>query len=129
MKAQVTINSGSDDKVRISFVDVLSGIEFAEVTMEPAVFGRVITGLAFQEAELEVRGLENVGKQRVTEARRILCPLKSYSRTVLQEWLKNNAQEEGWKLSTYLGSQNSITCTENGTWLRYSVTKYEEVTE
>lgn len=35
-----------------------------------------------------------------------------------------NAREEGWVLSTYLGSQNSVKWVDGKTILNYSVTKY-----
>jgi len=60
----------------------------------------------------------------VEESRKVLCPLKTYRKTDLEEWLSKNAQEEGWILNNYLRSQSSVTHTEEGTILRYSVTKY-----
>lgn len=124
MKAKVTISRGSDDKVRISFEDAASHIEFATVSLSPEAFGHAVTGLSMQEGELEVRGLEFVGRRRITERRQIVCPIKSYDKSVLTAWLNENAQEEGWLLSTYLGSQSSVSHVEGGTLLRYSVTKY-----
>lgn len=124
MKARVSINRSSDDKVRISFRDEASGIEFAEVAMTIEAFGNAITGLSAQSAALEVRGLQWVGKQRVTEERTIECPLDTYNRDELSAWLRDNAQEDGWLVNTYLGSQGSISRQGSKTVLRYSVTKY-----
>jgi DNA helicase TIP49 (TBP-interacting protein) len=124
MKAKVSISRGSDDKVRIRIRDVESSIEFAEVALTMESYGYVITGLSEQEAELEVRGLQWVGKRNVTEQRIIECPLNSYNRDELRAWLRENAQENGWMLSDYLGSQDSVTRKGDKTILRYSVTKY-----
>jgi hypothetical protein len=124
MKAKVTISRGSDGMVRIRFRDDTSGIEFAEVAMTPENFGYAITNLAEREGELEIRGLEWVGKQRVTERRQIECPLNSYDREKLSEWLNTYAQEEGWLLDSYLGSQSSVNWKGGKTILNYSVTKY-----
>lgn len=124
MKAKVTISRSSDDKVRICFTDAASGIEFAEVAMELEAYAQAITGLAYVEGDLEVRGLEWVGKRRITERREVVCPLKTYDIKKLSEWLRDNAQEDGWLVSSYLGSQSSIQHTGEGTLLRYSVTKY-----
>jgi hypothetical protein len=128
MKAKVTISRNSHDMVRISFRDVASGIEFAEASMTVEAYGYAITGLSEQEADLEVRGLEYVGKQRVTESREIVCPLKTYDRKELSAWLSDHAQEEGWLVSTYLGSQSSVKYKDEGSILRYSVTKYVDET-
>ena len=124
MKAKVTISRSSDDKVRICLTDAASGIEFAEVAMELEAYAQAITGLSYVEGDLEVRGLEWVGKRRITEKREVVCPLKSYDRNELSKWLRDNAQEDGWLVSSYLGSQNAIHQTPQGTLLRYSVTKY-----
>jgi len=124
MKASVTISRCSDNTVRIAVRDEASRIEFVELSMSLEAFGSVVTGLGARPAEMDVRGLEHVGKKQVTERREVLCPLCEYNRRVLQEWLWLNAQEDGYTLNSYLGSQDSVQHTENGTLLRYSVTKY-----
>ena len=124
MKAKVTISRSSDDIVRIRIRDVASGVEFAEIGLTVEAYGYAITGLSEQEGELEVRGLERVGKKRITEPRTIACPINSYDKNLLGAWLKENAQEDGWIVSTYLGSQSSVSHEEGKTILRYSVTKY-----
>ena len=124
MKAKVTISRSSDDLVRIRFRDEASGIEFAEVALTMEVYGYAITGLAEQEGTLEVRGLEYVGKRRITEQRSIECPLSTYDKKTLVEWLQENAQEEGWLLNTHLGSQRSVVRNGDKLVLNYSVTKY-----
>lgn len=110
--------------VRIRFRDEASRIEFAEVAMTPENFGYAITGLAEREANLEVRGLLHVGKRRVTEDRTIECPIRTYDCEKLKSWLKDNAQEDGWILDNYLGSQKSIERKEEKTILHYRVIKY-----
>lgn len=124
MKAKVTISRASDHLVRISIRDESSGIYFAEAALTVEAFGYAITGLAEQEAELTVRGLQWVGKQRITENRTIECPLDTYKREELARWLEANAQEDGWMIDSYLGSQGSVTRRDDVTILKYSVTKY-----
>ena len=124
MKAKVTISHSSDDLIRIRFRDEASGIEFAEVAMTPENFGYAITNLADRVGDLEVRGLAYVGKKCVTEPRQIECPLNTYSREELQGWLKSNAQEDGWILDSYLGSQSSVDRKGGKIVLNYRVTKY-----
>lgn len=124
MKAKVSISRDSSDRVNIRIQDCASRIQFVELSLSVEDYGYLITGLSNQEAEMEVRGLENVGKRSVTEPRVILCPVKSYSKEVLQQWLLDYAQEEGWTIDTYLGSQGSITHKEDGVLLSYRVYKY-----
>lgn len=124
MRAEVTISRASDDRVRIRITDEASRIEFAVLSMTVEQYGYAITGLSGQMAELEVRGLEHVGKKRITQPRRATCPLETYDKDALSKWLLDNCQEEGWIISTYLGAQNSIDRRGGITVLNYTVTKY-----
>lgn len=120
---------GTDKKaISICLADRASGIEFFDGEISLEEFSEALTGLSDRSVEAEVRGLEYIGKKRVTESREILCPLKSYDRKEFEAWLEENAQEEGWILSTHLGSQKSITHNKDDVLLRYSVTKYVEPT-
>lgn len=124
MKATVSISRDSRDNVRIRIKDSASRIEFADVSMTVEAFGYAITGLSEQEGDLIVRMLEHVGKTKVTEHREIECPLRTFDKNLLSDWLVENAQEEGWILNTYLGSQSSVSIVGEKIRLRYSVTKY-----
>jgi hypothetical protein len=74
--------------------------------------------------EAELRGLEFVGKLRVSEPRRIEYPSNDSNREKMTQWLKDNAQEKGWIVSTYLGSQGSVERKDGKIFLNYHVTKY-----
>lgn len=124
MMAKVTISRGSDEVVRIRITDEVSRVEFAVLSMTVEQYGYAITGLSGQLVDLKVRGLEYVGKRRITEPRKIVCPLDTFSKAELSQWLRENAQEDGWLLSDYLGSQNSIVRRNGATELNYTVTKY-----
>ena len=124
MKARVTISRDSSDHVNIRIVDNASRIQFVEVSLSVEQYGYLITGLSEQECEMQVRGLDKVGKHRVSESRTIFCPIRSYNKETLVQWLVDNAQEEGWTLDTYLGSQSSIKHREDGVMLQYRVYKF-----
>jgi len=124
----VSIGRWSDGTIRIEIRDELSRVKFVSATMSPEAFAHAVTGLAEQDAELEVHGLEYVGKRKVTEKRQIACPLEWRSKDEYTQWLIQNAQEDGWILNTHLGSQDSVTSNEDGKGcvLRYNVYKYVE---
>lgn len=127
MKAKVSISRNNHDMISIRIKDCASGITFAEVHMRPEEFSLALTGLSYQDAKLRTNGLEFVGKKRIREARRILCPLNTYDRELLTKWLNENAQEEGWIVDIYLGSQRSIIHTDDGMLINYNVVKYVDV--
>lgn len=129
MKIQATLSLSfpSQGGVSIRLRDNASRIEFVDAEISHEEFSRALSSLQERPLiECEVRGLQYVGKKSITERRSIECPLKSYDRDVLSTWLKENAQEGGWLVSTYLGSQSSINHKDGKTILNYSVTKYVE---
>lgn len=120
----LTISRNSSDVVRIQITDDLSGATFAVVSMTPEAFGLAITGLSEQAASIEIRGLDVVGRRRITERRSIECPLDTYDRGALSAWLAENAKEDGWRIDTHLGSQSSVTRRDGKTVLNYRAIKY-----
>ena len=125
LNLKLSINRPSNGGISIRIGDELSGIEFIDANISLEEFAEAVTGLACRPMTAEVRGLEFVGKKRVTENRSIVCPLDTYDKKVLEQWLVDNAQEEGWMVNTYLGRQSSVCRDEDGKIiLNYSVTKY-----
>lgn len=124
IKAELSISRSSNGVINIRLADEASRVGFVEVSLTPEQFALAITGLCLSDLDVTCRGLDVVGKTVVREQREILCPVKSYDKTVLEQWLLDNAKEEGWKLSVYLGSQGSITYRDDGATLRYNVYKY-----
>lgn len=110
----------------IEVTDKSSNIRFLNLEVPLADFMKALTGQFISEVVGEVIGLSEVGKTRVTEPRQIVCPLKTYKRNELEKWLEENAQEEGWIIDTYLGSQNSTSSHQDGTLLHYRVRKFVE---
>ena len=112
--------------ISLTITDEISRIQFLDAEIELGAFAEALTGLAYVPMEGELRGLEHIGKTRVTEKREVVCPLNCFDRAELAAWLAENAQESGWTVNTYLGSQGSVRSHESGgQTLRYSVTKYE----
>lgn len=125
--AKMSISRCSDGKIKIDIEDRASLATFFRGSMGLEDFANVITGFASQKIEAEVGGLQNVGKKRVREDRKIICPLDIYDRNAIAQWLRDNAQEAGWILDDYLEAQGSIVRNQDGTQtLRYSVYKFVE---
>lgn len=113
------------EMITIKVTDKLSRTRFLEVQMSPRDFTMAVTGMSEMECKLLVAGLENVGLEKIRESRTILCPVQTYSRATLEQWLVDSAQEPGWIIDPYLGSQNSQGTNSAGEKiLRYAVYKY-----
>ena len=116
--------------ISINITDGVSGIQFLDAEIELADFAEALTGFSCTPMKGDLRGLEHIGKTRVTEKREIVCPLRCYDRAELAAWLGDNAQEDGWIVNTYLGSQGAVRShASGGQTLRYSVTKYVDPAE
>ena len=127
LKGNLTIsrpNGGRSDEnpcISIKVRDATSRIDFVTIEVPLANFAEALTGLSEVEARLTVRGLDNVGKVResqpvtfvLTDEYLAKHDLRSYDRAGIKALLENDPEgrfhEEGWELSTYLGTQNSIT--------------------
>lgn len=128
IKCSLTITrpscSNGDKYISIQIKDENSRIQFFDGKISLSDFAEALTGLSGLEIISEVRGLENVGKVRVVEPRSVECPLDTYSRGELEQWIEDNCQEQGWIVSSYLGSQSSVQRKGNKNILHYSVVKF-----
>lgn len=131
LNGTLSICRRSDGNIILHVQDEDSRIEFLEVQIGAEEFGNAVTGLSNQECSFSLRGTDYVGKVVQTEERKIVCPLSVYrARQELEDWLELNAQEDGWLLSTYLGSQGSVRSNEkDGSILKYHVTRYVDKPE
>lgn len=127
---EIGITRSSNGVYYIRLEDSASSRQFVEVSLTAKQFAEAVTGLYTADVVMEVTNLEKVGKQRIAESRQVLCPLDTYyNKEVLGQWLLDNCQEEGWTISTYLGSKSSIKSVEGGQLLNYTVIKFVEVGE
>lgn len=115
---------GGPEVMTIEVSDKASHIQFLSLKIPLADFMKALTGQFLNEVAGEVFGLDVVGKTRVVEPREIVCPLTTYKQKELKEWLEANAQEDGWIVDSYLGSQSSVSRNQDGTLLRYRVHKF-----
>lgn len=107
------------DTMNIVVEDKLSGIQFLEMELSMEQFGKLLSGGMSVPVKGEVVGLQNIGKKYEQKPGKISMPDAEYNalvkgigytgqRKILAEWLKANAAEDGWHISTYLSSQYSI---------------------
>ena len=132
VQANITISKNSNNEIHIEVQDSTSRILIVEAKLTLEDFAQAITGLAHIPVYAVVSELaQHIGKTKIMEQRTATCPISSYKRKELEEWLVENCQEDGWYLDTYLGSQGSIhgcmgsgNTSNNLTLLSYKVYKY-----
>jgi len=117
----VTISRNSKDMVNIAVKDEISKIRFLELSLTLEDFGWLMTGMSEIKSEGVVKGLQYVGKTKVSEDRLVEYPqYLEFNEVGIRAWIEANCQEEGWLLDSYLGSNGSV---KNGV-AKYSVYKY-----
>jgi len=124
---EIGITRNSNGFVYIRIEDSSSHSQFVELKLTLEQFAEAVTGLHTSDVEMTVRNLDRVGKRRVREERSVVCPLNTYKKEEIRQWMADHCQEEGWVVDDYLGSQNSVKSVDGGTLLKYAVTKYVEV--
>lgn len=91
--------------IRISDTRAVNAIIEVRLTLEQ--FAYLVTGMT-TEGQAVARHPERLGFVRETKLRSVSCPLETYDKKELSQWLVDNCQESGWELDTYLGSQASV---------------------
>lgn len=141
MKLTISRPSGGGGEPYISLAvhDELSGMQFLDMRIGLADFSEAITGMGYVAAKGEVRGLQNIGKQRETEDASATITKEEYQRITqgpysdhkpkLAAYLEANHGREGWRVNGYLGSQRSILHSGDMVTLNFSHTRYVEVAD
>lgn len=125
IECELYIGRDSRNTFNIEVTDTNSRTRFLRLSLSAEQFAMAITGLHSSGFEAQVTGLENVGKVKVTERRRVMYRgFETYDKDILSEWLMNECQEDGWKISPYLGSQGSVQTIDGVKYLNYSVYKF-----
>jgi hypothetical protein len=140
-EAAVTLGrpSGSGPEyVTFRVDDRVSGIEFLELRMKLDDFARMLTGLAYNDAEMVTRGLENIGKVREYENAQVFISDKDYNKATagdyyarekeLAKWLNEHHARDGWIIDDYLGSQGSVGYATGGKLLNFGYFRYVDKT-
>lgn len=124
INGEMQITRSNHNKIHIEVQCSDSLAHFLAIELTTDQFAMLVTGCHQSDIKMEVRGLDKVGKVRVRETRQVVCPIKSYDRDLLEQWIVDNCKEDGWLISPGLRSQKSIKSVDNGTLLNYSVCKW-----
>lgn len=121
-------HSSDRDTIHITFVDEDACIEFAEATLTPEQFALAITGTGHTDCDMEVRGLDRVGKKMEHDSLEFPLGVTSYDKNAKEVAAKKSREAcpEGWKLDAYFGSQGSFFQRDGETWARCTIRRWVE---
>ena len=132
LKGKLTISrqqgGGKDDRICISIVDEDAAVEFVEAELTLEQYALAITGLGRVECDVEVRGLDKVGKRMELDT--LIFPLKiadddyGTGRKAHATKRAKEACPAGWVPDCYFNSQGSFFQRDGETWARCSIRRW-----
>ncbi len=106
-KISILINQ---DKTTIEIRDANANVKFASITLTPEQLSAALSRLSNVTCEIEVAGLEKVGKKHEVDSFEFEIPKKLYSSSNEDELhkLAQSLLSDGWEADKYFGSHNSF---------------------
>jgi hypothetical protein len=123
-------NSDQNPTVTIQLTDQESRTRFASITIPLSLFSEAMFGLAEVQCKTEVRGLDQVGKVKVTKQMSEVFDVVRYDRKEAEQMLIErylaSAEHRDWKLDSSLTSRDSMVHKEGKMILHYRLFRYVE---
>jgi hypothetical protein len=116
----------SEDKVTIEFHDEDSNTTFAKATMNPEAFTAAIGRLYYVDADIEVRGLDRVGKVHETAQHEFEIGEGVGKDPVVLYGIAKATAPEGWTPDNYFGSQGSFFTRDGKRYARCTIRRWVE---
>ena len=117
----------SGEHTRIEIEDANGHIRFLEIVLTPEQFSRALGREAYVDCELEVRGLEKVGKQHEHKTFEFELPegMSQYSRDDKElQKIAQSKLSDGWIADSYFSSQNTFFEVDGKEWARCSIRRW-----
>lgn len=118
--------------LKIRLRDGLAGTTFAEVHLNQKQTLQALSRLSHTHCDIEVRGLENVGKRMVHKS--LEFPISKDSiygpeRQAVAIKRMEEAMPDGWSTDGYFGSQESFFERDGERWARITIRKWVDIDE
>lgn len=116
----------NQDRVDITVKDDKANTAFLEIELTPDQFVACLSRLAYVECELEVNGMDRVGKTHENKSFEFEIPesLKSRSKTDELRSFAQSQLSDGWIADNYFGSQNSFFEKDGKRYARCIIRRY-----
>ena len=119
------------DGLVIRLMDDLAGVTFAEAKLNQEQVCQALSRLSHTHCEIEVRGLQKVGKKMMHKSLEFKMPkgFKPYDRNREETAIKqmNKNMPDGWCGSCYFGRRGSFFKKDGEEWARTHIYKWIEI--
>lgn len=117
------------EMICIRIKDTDARIEFVELEIGYAEFTQALTGLSEVSCSMDVRGLQNVGKQLEREQLTFKMPEdKPFDKNMAAQLAILHAPD-GWEPSTYFGSKSSFFSKDGANYATTDISRWVEKEE
>ncbi len=130
IKGELSIvrSSCNDGKkcIRIMVDDVEANIEFLDIEVALDDFADCLTGLSLVKCDIDVRGLDKVGKRLETDDLIFEMPsrVKYSERNQVAAELARESAPDGWEASDYFCAQDSFFEKDGKSYARTSISRW-----
>lgn len=107
----------------IELTDELSGVKFAEIKLTPDQLNSALSRLAYTECEMDIRGLDKIGKKHERKKFEFQLPEDMRGYGSLQEVCQNKLTD-GWICEGYFNSQDSFFERNGRKWARCIICRW-----
>lgn len=121
----------NEEGLKIEVMDTASRIEFLEIQLTQEQTCEALARIANTPCELEVRGLENVGKKREHKPFEFALPEDTiyHNKKEKATATANLLCPDGWVAATYFNSQDSFFDRGGKPWARTNIFRFIETGE
>lgn len=132
IKGNISILIGRE-VTRIEIKDSDAATHFLEIQLNPDQLARILSRESRVECEMDVRGLDRIGKKHENESfvfeipEEINAISRHHNRDLYNKNLKDHAQtllSDGWIADGYFGSQGSFFEKDGKKWARTTIRRW-----
>ena len=125
IKGKISIFIGGRDNTRILIEDADASIRFAEVTLTHEQLSRALSREGLVECEIEVVGLDKVGKKMEWQTFEFEIPERMTSSHGLKlKEIADSLLSDGWEAESYFGSKSSFFERDGKFYARATIRRY-----
>ena len=122
IEGQISILISRDNRTTIEVRDKNSTITFVEITLTNDQLASALSRLAHTPCEIEVRGLDKVGKKMEMDT--LTFEVDAADKETAAKLAIESCKDSEWVPDTYFGSQNSFTYKEGKITARTTIRRW-----
>ena len=99
------------------------------VKIDADTLAKMLTGVGMLECDAEWRNVDKVGRNRITEPRRVVIPdhIIAFDRNAVANWIRENMEEAGMELNIDVNRKGFVLHDGDKNIVNYHVVRWEDI--